>query len=228
MAIVNFDYGHGGKDSGAILGNRKESNDVLSIGKEIAVEMRRHSVTVDETRTNDSTLRLKDRSSFENKKDYDYFVSFHRNAFNKKAHGVETFTYSKSSKKANELATKVQNNLVSLGFTDRGTKEANFHVLRETKAPAILVEMGFIDNLEDNKIFDSKRNEIVKAITQAILSQLNIEYLDKKVIAKAVDKNTNVKRFYRVVTGSFAERSNAEDRIIELKKAGFESFIAIN
>ena len=228
MAIVNFDYGHGGNDSGAILGNRKESNDVLSIGKEVAVEMRRHGVIVDETRTNDSTVSLSARSDFENNNAYDYFISFHRNAFNKKAHGVETFTYLHSSKKANELATKVQNNLVALGFTNRGTKEANFHVLRETKAPAILVEMGFIDNLEDNKIFDSKRNEIVKAITQAILSQLNIEYLDKKVIAKAVDKNTNVKRFYRVVTGSFAERSNAEDRIIELKKAGFESFIAIN
>jgi len=227
MARLNFDYGHGGNDSGAILGNRKESNDVLSVGKEVAVEMRRHGVVVDETRTNDTTLSLKDRSSFENKKDYDYFVSFHRNAFNKKAHGVETFTYSKSSKKANELATKVQNNLVKLGFTNRGTKEANFHVLRETKAPAILIEMGFIDNVEDNKLFDCKRNEIIKAITQAILSQLGIRYVDKIVIAKPVDKNTNVKTFYRVVTGSFQQRSNAEDRIAELKKAGFDSFISI-
>ena len=228
MAKLCFDYGHGGKDSGAILGNRKESNDVLSIGKEIAVEMRRHGVVVDETRTNDTTVSLNARSDFENNNAYDYFVSFHRNAFNKKAHGVETFTYSQSSKKANELATKVQNNLVKLGFTDRGTKEANFHVLRETKAPAILIEMGFIDNAEDNKIFDSKRNEIVKAITQAILSQLNIKYVDKIVVAKKVDKNTNVKTFYRVVTGSFADKSNAEDRIIELKKAGFDSFIALN
>ena len=227
MARLCFDYGHGGRDSGAILGNRKESNDVLSVGKEVAVEMRRHGVIVDETRTNDSTLSLRDRSSFENKKAYDYFVSFHRNAFNKKAHGVETFTYPRSSKKANELATKVQNSLVKLGFTNRGTKEANFHVLRETKSPAILVEMGFIDSVEDNKIFDCKRDEIVKAITQAILSQLNIKYIDKIVIVKPVDKNTNVKTFYRVVTGSFQQRSNAEDRIAELKKAGFDSFISI-
>jgi len=228
MAKLNFDYGHGGNDSGAILGNRKESNDVLSIGKEVAVEMRRHRVVVDETRTNDSTVSLNARSSFENKKDYDYFVSFHRNAFNEKAHGVETFTYPRSSKKANELATKVQNNLVKLGFTDRGTKEANFHILRETKSPAILIEMGFIDNVEDNKLFDCKRNEIVKAITQAILSQLGIRYVDKIVIAKEVDKNNNVKTFYRVVTGSFLQRSNAEDRIAELKKSGFDSFISIN
>jgi len=227
MAKLCFDYGHGGKDSGAILGNRQESNDVLSVGKEVAVEMRRHGVTVDETRTSDSTLSLKDRSSFENRKSYDYFISFHRNAFNKSVHGVETFTYPQSSKMAKELAKKVQSNLVAQGFTDRGIKEANFHVLRETKAPAILVEMGFIDNVEDNKLFDCKRDEIVKAITQAILSQLNIKYVDKKVIVKKVDKNTNVKTFYRVVTGSFQERSNANDRIAELKKAGFESFISI-
>ena len=226
MAKLCFDYGHGGKDSGATLGGRKESNDVLSVGKEVAVEMRRHGVAVDETRTNDSTISLRDRSSFENRKSYDYFVSFHRNAFNKKAHGVETFTYSHSSKKANELATKVQNNLVKLGFTDRGTKEANFHVLRETKAPAILVEMGFIDNAEDNKIFDCKRNEIVKAITQAILSQLNIEYLDKKVIVKPVDKNTNVK-LYKVQVGAFGIRQNADNLVLELEKLGYKPFIDI-
>jgi len=226
MARLNFDYGHGGNDSGAILGNRQESNDVLSVGKEIAVEMRRHGVTVDETRTNDTTLSLRDRSSFENRKSYDYFISFHRNAFNKKAHGVETFTYSHSSKKANELATKVQNNLVSLGFTDRGTKEANFHVLRETKSPAILIEMGFIDNAEDNKIFDCKRNEIVKAIIQAILSQLNIKYIDKIVIAKPVDKNTNVK-LYKVQVGAFSVRSYADRMKLELEKLGYKPFIDI-
>jgi len=226
MAKLCFDYGHGGNDSGAILGNRKESNDVLSVGKEIAVEMRRHGVTVDETRTNDSTLSLRDRSSFENRKSYDYFVSFHRNAFNKSVHGVETFTYPRSSKKANELATKVQNNLVKLGFTDRGTKEANFHVLRETKSPAILIEMGFIDNVEDNKLFDSKRNEIVKAITQAILSQLNIKYIDKIVTVKKVDKKDNDK-LYKVQVGAFGIRSNADNLVLELEKLGYKPFIDI-
>jgi len=219
LAKVCWDYGHGGNDSGAILGNRKESNDVLSIGKEIALEMRRHNVEVDETRTTDATVSLSARSDFENNNAYDYFVSFHRNAFNNKAHGVETFTYPRSSKKANELATKVQNNLVKLGFTDRGTKEANFHVLRETKAPAILIEMGFIDNTEDNKIFDSKRNDIVKAITQAILSQLGITYKEKVVIATGT--------LYKVQIGAYAERENAENMINKLEKLGFKPCIKI-
>jgi len=219
MARLCWDYGHGGNDSGAILNGRKESNDVLSIGKEIALEMRRHGVEVDETRADDSTVSLSARSDFENNNAYDYFVSFHRNAFNKKAHGVETFTYPRSSKKAKELAKKVQSSLVALGFTDRKVKEANFHVLRETKAAAILIEMGFIDNAEDNKIFDSKRNDIVKAITQAILSQLGITYKEKVVIATGT--------LYKVQIGAYAERENAENIINKLEKLGFKPCIKI-
>jgi len=224
MARLNFDYGHGGNDSGAILGSRKESNDVLSIGKEIALEMRRHDVEVDETRTTDTTVSLSARSSFENNNSYDYFVSFHRNAFNNKASGAETFTYYKSSKKSKELAKIVQSKLISLGFTNRGTKEANFHVLRETKAPAILIEMGFIDNVEDNKLFDCKRNEIIKAITQAILSQLNIKYIDKIVIVKPVDKTENDK-LYRVQVGAFGVEGNAEKLKKDLEKLGYNPII---
>ena len=224
MAKLCFDYGHGGNDSGAILGGRKESNDVLSIGKAIASEVRRHNVEVDETRTTDATVSLSARSDFENNNSYDYFVSFHRNAFNNKAHGVETFTYYKSSKKSKELAKKVQSKLISLGFTNRGTKEANFHVLRETKAPAILIEMGFIDNVEDNKLFDCKRDEIVKAITQAILSQLNIKYVDKIVIVKEVDKIENDK-LYRVQVGAFGVEGNAEKLKKDLEKLGYNPII---
>ena len=42
MVRLCFDYGHGGEDSGACYNGRKESNDVLSIGKEVANELRRH------------------------------------------------------------------------------------------------------------------------------------------------------------------------------------------
>lgn len=55
--------------------------------------------------------------------------------------------------------------------TFRGVKKANFHVLRETKAPAVLIEIGFVDNTGDNNLFDAKRNEIIKGISKAILSQ---------------------------------------------------------
>jgi len=180
MASLCFDYGHGGSDPGAVYMGRKESEDVLSLGREVASELRRHGVVVDETRASDGTVGLTQRSDFENRRVYDYFISLHRNAFKpEQAAGVETYTYINPGTKAKELAKKIQNALVGVGFGNRGVKEANFHVLRETKAPAVLIEIGFIDNSRDNALFDAKRGEIVKAISGAILSQLGLAYVEE-------------------------------------------------
>ncbi len=216
MARLCFDYGHGGSDPGAVYKGRKEKDDVLSLGKAVAAELRRHGVIVDETRTSDKTVSLKERASFENKKAYDYFISFHRNAFKPEtAKGVETYTYLKPKAKTKALAEKIQSALVGIGFTNRGVKEANFYVLRETKAPAVLIEIGFIDNTEDNRLFDSKRDEIIKAIAGAILSQLGIKY------------TANSQTLYRVMAGSFKERENAQRQVQKLKQAGFDATIMI-
>ncbi|WP_164947150.1 N-acetylmuramoyl-L-alanine amidase [Clostridium sp. FP1] len=47
-------------------------------------------------------------------------------------------------------------------------------MLRETKASAVLVEIGFIDSTNDNNVFDSKRSEIIKALTKAILTEVGV------------------------------------------------------
>lgn len=218
MSRLCFDYGHGGEDPGACYNGRKESNDVLSIGRAVALDIRSHGVTVDETRTSDTTVNLNDRSAFENKNIYDYFISFHRNAYNpEKAEGVEVYTYLNAGAKAKKLAHVVQKSLLALGFTDRGIKEANYHVLRETKAPAVLIEMGFIDNSKDNNLFDIKKNEIIKAISKAILTELGIVYKEESVSNFSDDKT-----LYRVMAGSFSNRKNAEEQVKKLKKAGFD------
>lgn len=218
MNRLCFDYGHGGEDSGACYNGRKESNDVLSIGKLVALEIRRHSVIVDETRTSDTTVSLNNRSAFENKNTYDYFISFHRNAYKpEKAKGVEVYTCLNAGVKAKRLAQRVQKSLLALGFTDRGIKEANYHVLRKTKAPAVLIEMGFIDNSKDNNLFDSKKNKIIKAISKAILTELGIAYKEESVSNFSDDKT-----LYRVMAGSFSNKKNAEEQVQKLKAAGFD------
>lgn len=170
MLKICLDYGHGGRDPGAVYRGRYEKDDMLRLGTQISKELRKHGVLVDETRTTDKTMSLRERSNLENKKTYDYFISLHRNAYKPEhANGVETLTYLNQTLKARKLANKIQNALVDLGFKDRGVKKANFHVLRETRAPAILIEIGFIDNSKDNDIFDKKYEEIVEAITKAIL-----------------------------------------------------------
>ncbi|WP_163195737.1 N-acetylmuramoyl-L-alanine amidase [Clostridium thermarum] len=224
MSRLCFDYGHGGEDGGACYNGRKESNEVLSLGRAVAAEVRRHGVTVDETRTSDDTVSLGERSNFENRNTYDYFISFHRNAYEpEKAKGVETYTYLNPGSKSKGLAESIQASLVALGFVNRGVKEANYHVLRETKAPAVLVEMGFIDNTGDNNLFDAKRNEIIKALAKAILAQIGIDYVEPSAPKQSVSGQI----LYRVMAGSYSVRENAENQVQKLKAAGFDAVIMI-
>ncbi|NLH35043.1 MAG: N-acetylmuramoyl-L-alanine amidase [Lactococcus chungangensis] len=220
MARLCFDYGHGGEDSGACYNGRKESNDVLSIGRAVAEEVRRYGVTVDETRTSDATVSLNDRSNFENRNTYDYFISFHRNAFQpEQAKGAETYNYLNQGTKSESLAQRIQTSLVALGFTDRGVKEANYHVLRETKAPAVLIEIGFIDNTGDNNLFDSKKNEIIKVLAKAILAQVGINYIEPTAIPQPEVKG---KTLYRVIVGAYSAKENADAQLAKAKSAGFK------
>lgn len=171
MAKFLFDVGHGGSDSGACKGNRKEKDDVLRLALQVGKEMAHNGHKVDYTRTTDQTLSLSARSYMENVGNYDYFVSFHRDSFTgESANGVTIFTYLGYSGKADgKLAKNVSDSIVqATGYYNRGVKEADFHVLRETKCSAILIECGFISNLNDNNVFDSKFNEIAKSISNGI------------------------------------------------------------
>ncbi|WP_246027736.1 N-acetylmuramoyl-L-alanine amidase [Lysinibacillus antri] len=97
-------------------------------------------------------------------------MSFHRNAAaNPSANGVETFVFTINNSKSMPLATAIQKALVEIGFRNRGVKTANFHVLRETYSPAVLLEVGFISNTSDNMLFDSRFENIAKAIAGAII-----------------------------------------------------------
>lgn len=170
MVRICFDYGHGGKDSGAIYNGRKESIDNLIIGMEVAKRVRIFGADVDEIRTTDVSIGLKERCVFANNGKYDYFISFHRNAFKPEVGtGAETFVYTSALLKSRALAKKMQDALVACGFRNRGVKKADFYVLRKTIMPAVLIEIGFIDSIIDNTLFDNKRKEIVHELTKAII-----------------------------------------------------------
>ncbi len=216
---IIFDYGHGGKDSGATLGNRYEKDDNLKLGKDVKKILEKHGVQVDETRKGDETVSLSQRAVIANRKNYDFFISFHRNAFNGKAFGVETYTYILKKPKAVELATNINNGMVKVGFHNRGVKNANFAVLRQTKADAVLLEVGFIDNVNDNKIYDDNYNMLVLEIAKAILKTLGISYIEGSSGSEDI--------FYRVVTGSFKNKNNAIEKVKQLKAKGFNSFIDV-
>lgn len=221
MANWLGDAGHGGKDAGASYNGRKESNDVLRLATRVGELMRANGENFAITRTSDKFLELSERTSIENRGNYDYFISFHRNAFSpNKAKGVETYSLSTTGK-GRELATKVQDNLNKI-FFDRGVKTSNFYVLRKTKCPAILIEVGFIDSDEDNKIFDQKFEEIAQAITKACLSQVGKKFI---LPQSKPQGSINNKGFYRVIAGSYQDKQNAINMQELLKSKGIPSFL---
>ena len=223
--VITLDAGHGGSDPGAI-GKRSHEADInLFISQLVGKLLTEQGQKVIQTRTSNITLTLSQRADISNRNDCDAFISIHCNAAaNSNAHGTETYSFP-NSKNGEKLSELVQTELIkSTKLADRGTKEAMFGVLRMTRSIAILVESAFISNVaEENLLMQNDfRMKIAESIVKGLFKYFKIPFIDKKPIVKPVDK------MYRVVTGSFADRSNANDRILELKKAGFESFIAIN
>ena len=143
------------------------------------------------------------------------FVAIHLNSFGKpSANGIETFSITASGN-GYKYSKAVQAELVKAsGMFNRGCKTAGFKVLRDTSAPAILVELGFISNQGDMNKFN------VEKLAAAIFKGLT--GTTYKAPAPVVPENGKMKR---VVTGSFSSKENAKRRVTELKRKGFSSFL---
>lgn len=99
----------------------------------------------------------------------DYFVSIHVNDFvNHNARGTETYCFEYGGK-GERLATCIQCNILDkVGTLNRGVKEASYYVLRMTKMPAVLVELGFINNPDDVQKLIHKKQAFAEAIYKGI------------------------------------------------------------
>ena len=173
-----LDFGHGGKDSGAIGTNKtKESDTVLKIGMLIKNNLEQAFEKVITTREEDKYYSLDYRSSKANKENCDYFVSLHMNSStNKSAKGVEVWVYDEKSKVYN-LAKNICTNLSKdINTPNRGVKiSKNFSVLRKTKMPALLIEIDFISNpsVESNLASEKYIKDISSSISSTLLSFAN-------------------------------------------------------
>lgn len=224
MVKVFLDAGHGGKDPGALGNEMREKDIALSITKKIGSILNRHNVQVVYSRTTDVFLELSDRARKANNANVDCFVSIHTNAFNdSSAQGVETYSYPGSSK-GEKLAKCIQNNVLAakLYTKSRGTKTANFAVLRETKMPSALIETAFITNAQDASLLRNKQNEFAEAIAKGILNYLGIHYeAETKPQPKPGEK------LYKVQVGAFSNKANADRLVNELKSKGYSTYIVI-
>lgn len=211
--VIGVDCGHtlSGAGTGAV-GIVKETDKNRQVGKRLMAMLKEKGHTVIDCSVDVSTNDLADRVAKANAQKLDLFISLHLNAFDGSAYGVETYIWngSWSGKTANKTkAQAIQNELKTI-WRDRGVKEANFYVLRETRDAAVLVELGFCDNKGDMDKWDNEK--IAKALFKGITG------------AEYVAPVTSDKLF-RVVCGTYADRENAVAQQEKLKKAGFDSFL---
>jgi len=177
---VIIDPGHGGPDPGAIgIGGIRETDVVLEISKIVNELLSEKGVKVGLTRKNEVDLDLPQRVTFANRTDADIFVSIHANASRGKRrdiNGLETFYF--KGWRGRLLAKRIQKQIlrVSPGSPDRGVKQGRFFVIKNTRMPAVLVEIGFLTGKFDARRLEkpSHRKRIAYAIAKGIL-----EYLSK-------------------------------------------------
>ncbi|QUH20251.1 N-acetylmuramoyl-L-alanine amidase family protein [Alkaliphilus sp. B6464] len=182
--IVVIDPGHGGSDPGAVgPTGLKESHIAFKIACMVAEILMRYGIENIFTRVGDTRVSLDERVKIANKSKADFFVSIHINsAGNPLATGTETYAY-KQGVEGDRLAHSIQNNLVqAIGLADRGVKYNSLQVVRETKIPTCLVEVGFINNPAEEQLFknDEFSEKAAIGISKGILEHIGIDYMQKE------------------------------------------------
>ena len=155
---IIIDPGHGGTDPGGVGNGLQEKNIVLDVATRFKSLLDADTNNTSgggswvalRTRTTDTFVSLSSRVAFSNNNNADRFMSIHSNAFSDPAaHGTETFSFAEGTTGA-ALRNLVQAEMIAAwGLTNRGNKTANFQVLRDTAAPAVLHELAFITNATD-------------------------------------------------------------------------------
>lgn len=214
---VFIGVGHGGSDPGAVVNGVKEKDLNLSIALACRDELKRHGVEVRLSRSKDENDPLSEEIKECNAFSPDLAIDIHNNAGG--GDGAEVF-YHYGGGKSKTLAENILSEIVKVGQNSRGAKVRKnsqgkdyYGFIRETSAPAVIVECAFVDNAKDLKILasESDRQKVGQAIAKGILKTLGVEIQGE--------------RLYRVQVGAYLLRSNAEDMQKKIKAVGFDAFI---
>lgn len=174
---VVLDAGHGGYDPGASYGNRDEKDITLKITNKVKKYLEEAGIKVFMTRTEDRFVSLAERVEISNSIRPSLFVSIHVNALltNTDMQGLQTYYYSSTGYKIGSIIHKQL--LTDVGMPDQRVRKAAFWVCKYTAAPSILLELGFMTNVEErNKLAsDAYQTELAKSVARGI-----IKYLEEK------------------------------------------------
>ena len=223
MKKVFIGVGHGGADPGAVARDKQKEKDLnLSIAKACGAYLTARGVKVQYSRTTDQddpvSQEVKECNSFAP----DLAVDIHNNAGG--GDGAEAFHSIAGAGKT--AALNILAEIGKLGQKSRGAKTRTnsagrdyYAFIRDTKAPAVIVECAFVDST-DLAIIDTEaeRVKMGEAIARGILATLGID-------DKAENQPTTARKLYRVQVGAYQDKRNAEAEVARLARLGVAAII---
>lgn len=193
--LVAIDNGHGLNTAGKRTPKFEDGTFMhewefnYAVAKYLKIELERCGVNVLMLSDTEEDTPLTTRTNLCNNRKADFCISLHYNALSNtwgKPTGTETFYY-EGNMKDKAIADIIHPYIVqATGFKDRGCKPSNFHMVREPKCPAILVEYGFMDNLEEatKALQDDFRRRCAKHTAQGICKAFNVVYVDENIVSE--------------------------------------------
>ena len=167
--IIVIDAGHGGKDLGATIDGEQEKLIVENIAQKINKLNQNNTVEIILLRQGDNYLELKERIDKTNSINPSLFISLHINSSkNRDDNGTCAYVSNKNDFYDQSLyfAKNLLESMSGINLAKGEVKDGNFYVIKNAKCPAVLLEIGYLSNPEDNKFISSEngQNEIAVKI----------------------------------------------------------------
>ncbi|WP_369765523.1 N-acetylmuramoyl-L-alanine amidase [Flavobacterium sp. WC2429] len=170
---VVIDAGHGGEDFGITQDDLSEKQIVEQVITKIKAFSKNKNIVFHFTRSTDKFIPLQDRTDFINTIKPDLVLSIHVNASkNNTTSGMEFYVSKESTnyEKSNTIAENFQTKFLNSNFKVAEIKNANFFILKNSKVPAVIMELGYLTNESDKKNLSNnyEQNQIAKKIIECI------------------------------------------------------------
>lgn len=174
---IVLDAGHGGKDDGTSYEGEKEKDINLAVVEKMREILEQNGFTVILTRSTDEFISLDERVDIANQLEADLFISIHCNDYpqDTSIKGLECY-FSKDSIDGEGYAKSIIEILKKRGnITTRNAKSGDYRVLRNTKMPAVLIELGFISNREEREslVNNDYQKKLAEELVECILQNVD-------------------------------------------------------
>ena len=182
--VIIVDAGHGAHDGGATAGGVREKDLALKISKLLTAELAANGARVVMTRKTDVFIPLNERAEIANRNKADFFFSVHINSAPRQMSGTITFFHGPNAMK--ELLAKCIHReiveaakLPNIGvWSDKRIYNSGFAVLRNTKMPGLLLELGFINHPKDRARM--QQADFQSGVAKAVVKGLKVFLGDEK------------------------------------------------